>query len=228
MAGVGGFGRWCATWRAAFCAEPRTPAARCRSAIWRRWAGILSHGSPAADTATPLLALDAEVVVAHLRGRKKLPLADFYLALGKGILHESLMVEVADSRPRCVPDGGRSTSWAAPRWISPLVNVAAGLQLDARGRVKWARIALGAVAPTPVRATGAEQLAVGRTFDEACWRRSRTKWRGTSTRSRDVRASAEYRREMCRVLDQGGLLEECRRNGVLAMKNHGIASHGER
>jgi len=88
------------------------------------------------------------------------------------------------------------------------VNVAAGLQLDSQGRAKWARIALGAVAPTPLRAVNAEKLLLGRKLDESalaevCGEAAREVRPVT-----DVRASAGYRREMCRVLVRRAL-EEC-------------------
>ena len=136
-------------------------AATCGSVQIRNMAtlgGNMANGSPAADMATPLLALDAAVVMADARGR------------GAKCRWRNIWPRRAAAGIAEVAAGGggdpRSAATGACGWsfqklgrtemdIS-LVNVAAGLQLDARGRVKWARIALGAVAPTPMRVAGAE------------------------------------------------------------------------
>ena len=185
-------------------------AATCGSVQIRNMAtvgGNLANGSPAADTATPLLALDAEVVLADARGRRKIPLAAFYSGARKTARGSALIVEI--SIP-ALPRGGRWSFQKLGRTEGDisLVNAAAGLQLDSQGRVKWARIALGAVAPTPIRAAGAEELLVGRKVDQITLAEVCDEAVRAVRPISDVRASAEYRREMCRVLVKRAL-EEC-------------------
>ncbi|MBZ5620947.1 MAG: xanthine dehydrogenase family protein subunit M [Acidobacteriia bacterium] len=169
--------------------------------------GNLAHGSPAADMATPLLALDAEVVLANRRGRHTAPLDALYSGLRKTLLDQALLVEVV------IPIPPRGARWSFQKLgrtavdIS-LVNVAAGLQLDSKDRIKWARIALGAVAPTPIRAVNAEKLLLGRTLDEALLEEVCDEVARAVTPITDVRASAEYRRTMSRVLVKRAL-EAC-------------------
>ena len=74
--------------------------------------------------------------------------------------------------------------------------------------MKWARIALGAVAPTPMRATGAEQRMTGRTLDQALLAEIAAEVAREISPISDVRASAEYRREISSVLTRRAL-EEC-------------------
>jgi carbon-monoxide dehydrogenase medium subunit len=169
--------------------------------------GNLANGSPAADTATPLLALDAEVVLADARGRRKIPLTAFYSGARKTKAGKTLIVEVAIP---ALPRGGRWSFQKLGRTASDisLVNAAAGLQLDSQGRVKWVRIALGAVAPTPIRAVNAEKLLVGRKMDQSTLAEVCNEVAREVQPITDVRASAEYRREMCRVLVRRAL-EEC-------------------
>ena len=169
--------------------------------------GNLANGSPAADTATPLLALDAEVVLADARGRRKIPLTAFYSGARKTKAGKTLIVEVAIP---ALPRGGRWSFQKLGRTASDisLVNAAAGLQLDSQGRVKWVRIALGAVAPTPIRAVNAEKLLVGRKVDQSTLAEVCNEVAREVQPITDVRASAEYRREMCRVLVRRAL-EEC-------------------
>jgi carbon-monoxide dehydrogenase medium subunit len=182
-------------------------AAACGSVQIRNMAtlgGNLANGSPAADTAAPLLALDAEVVLADARGRRKIPLAAFYSGSRKT---KTLIVEVAIPVP---PRGARWSFQKLGRTESDisLVNAAAGLQLDSKGRAKCVRIALGAVAPTPMRALFAEELLVGRKVDENALAVVCDEVARAVRPITDVRASAKYRREMCRVLVRRAL-EEC-------------------
>src|SRR5271157_1123042 len=159
--------------------------------------GNLANASPAADTASVLLALDAQVVVADSRRKRTIALTEFYAGPHRTVLDGELLVEVVIPT---LPGGGRM-GWSFQKLgrtetdIS-LVNVAAGIQIDAHGRVKWARIALGAVGPTPLRARKAEELLLGNTFSEDLLTRAGAAvWKEVTPIS-DGRASAEYRREM--------------------------------
>ncbi len=169
--------------------------------------GNVANASPAADTATPLLALDAEVVLADARGRHKVPMAALYSGLRKTLLGKALLIEIVIP---ATPRGGRWSFQKLGRTEGDisLVNVAAGLQLDSKGRAKWVRIALGAVAPAPIRVVSAETLLVGRKVDESALIEVCEEVAREVRPITDVRASAEYRREMSRVLVRRAL-EEC-------------------
>jgi len=169
--------------------------------------GNLANRSPAAETATVLLALDASLVLANERARHKVPLAAIYSHLRETLLDHAIIVEIS------IPSPPRGARWSFHKLARTavdlsLVNLAAGLQLDSKFRVKWARIALGAVAPTPIRAVNAEQLMLGRTLDEALIEELCDEVAREVTPISDVRASAEYRRTMSRVLARRAL-EEC-------------------
>jgi CO/xanthine dehydrogenase FAD-binding subunit len=171
--------------------------------------GNLAQGSPAGDMAPPLLVLEAVVTVADARGRHKMAVGEYLDRVRRKTLLNSLLVEMAIPDP---PHGGRC-GWSFQKFGRTevdiaLVNVAAGLQLDRRGHVNWARLALGAAAPVPYRAYGVEERMAGRDFDQtllaaACEQVSRE-----VRPINDVRASAEFRRELSRVL-AGRALEEC-------------------
>jgi carbon-monoxide dehydrogenase medium subunit len=179
-------------------------AATCGSIQNRNMAtvgGNLANASPAADTAAVLLVLDAQVVVASSRRKRKIPLAEFYRGAHQTVLNGELLEEVVIP---ALPGGGR-LGWSFQKLgrtetdIS-LVNVAAGLQADAQGRIKWARLALGAVGPTPLRARNAEALLLGNTLNEELLAHAGgAAWQEVSPIS-DSRASAEYRQEMSAVL----------------------------
>jgi CO/xanthine dehydrogenase FAD-binding subunit len=189
-------------------------AATCGSVEIRNMAtvgGNMANGSPAADLATPLLALDATAVVAACSSgpRRKMPLADYLAVARSQEMAASLLVEVTFADP----PSGSHCGWSFQKFgrtavdIS-VVNVAAGLQLDHRGRVQWARIALGAVAPTPVRMAEAEALMAGRALDHALIAEASESAMRAVRPIGDQRASAEYRQELSRVLT-GRALQEC-------------------
>jgi len=164
--------------------------------------GSLANASPAGDLAPPLLALDARAVVAG-RGRRTVPLERFFRGPGRTVLNGGLLVEVViPARP--APPGGRA-AWSfhkLGRLQSDIavVNAAAGVAVDRGGRCTWARIALGAVAPTPLRARQAEAGLVGRSFDAAAVAAAADRAAREARPVSDVRGSADYRRAMSRVL----------------------------
>ena len=195
-------------------------AAACGSVQIRNVAtlgGNLINGSPAAELTPVLLALDAIVVAADSKGRRKLPLAE-YLALAAGRKPpKSLLVELTVA----IPAGGKRRGWSFQKLgrtaldIS-LVNVAAGLQVDAGRRIQWVRIALGAVAPTAIRMDAVEEQMKGRTLDAAAIAQAAEGVMGAVSPITDIRASADYRRQMSGVLVRRAL-EECAAQAGVAL-----------
>jgi carbon-monoxide dehydrogenase medium subunit len=195
-----------------------TAAAGCGSVQVRNMAtlgGNLVNASPAADTAVPLLVMDASVVLAGATRRRTLPLDRFFAAPGRTTLREELLVEILLP----IPARGGHWGWSFRKLGRTesdlsLVSAAAGLQVDARGVCKTVRIALGAVAPTPVRAGGAEALLLGQKLTvermaQACEQAARD-----VTPISDLRAPADYRREMARLLVERALRDCVQQAGV--------------
>jgi len=176
--------------------------------------GSLANAWAAGDTATPLLALDASIVVANSRGRCRVPLAEFFLDPNCVILNGALLVEIAIPAP---PRGGRR-GWSFQKLgrtesdIS-IVNCAAGLQVDRAGKCAWARIALGAVEPTPLRARQAEAALIGQTLSADSIAAACDALMQEIQPIADFRASAEYRREMSAVMARRALRECAERAG---------------
>lgn len=161
--------------------------------------GNLANASPAADTATPLLALDVEVVLHGAKGKRRVAIADFFLAPHQTVANNSLLTEIV------VPAHKPHTAFAFQRFARTevdvaIVNVAAGIRLDKHGRCAWVRLALGAVAPRPMRAAQAEVVLAGQVLDEAAISKAAAVVAHEVAPITDIRASAEYRRELSRVL----------------------------
>jgi len=166
--------------------------------------GRLADRSQFAEIATPLLALDAVAVMAHLRRRVKLPLADLFPMPANG----AMIVEVVIP---ALPGGGH-LGWSFQKLgrtesdVS-LVNVAAGLQIGRRGNCKWARIVVGAIGPSPLRAVQAENQLTGRTIDATLIDIASDAVMNAVSPVSGIRGSAAHLREMTRVMARRALLE---------------------
>ena len=168
--------------------------------------GNLCNASPSADMAPPLLALDARVVIDSPRGQRALPLQDFFQGPGKTALARGeILREIQIPFP---PAGAGAVYLKLSRRRGmdlAIVGVACLLSLDSESCCQQVRIALGAVAPTPIRATRAENALLGeKVSDRLIEQVSRIAVEESRPIS-DLRASAEYRREMIRVLVQRSL-----------------------
>jgi carbon-monoxide dehydrogenase medium subunit len=164
--------------------------------------GNLCHASPAADTAPGLLALRAKVKIAGPAGERTVALDDFFAGPGRTVLaHDEMLVEI--EVPAMPPHTKAVYLKHAIRGAADLaiVGVAVMASLD-DGCCRNVKIALGAVAPTPMRARGAESILEGKMLNDALIENAA---RAASEECRpitDVRASADYRRQMVKVLTQ--------------------------
>ncbi|RMF90391.1 MAG: xanthine dehydrogenase family protein subunit M [Nitrospinota bacterium] len=161
--------------------------------------GNICNASPAADTVLPLLAYGGKARLASMRGTRQVPLEEFFLGPGKTCLQpDELLVEVQLPVPPPHTGGGFQRRTRSAMDIA-LVNACTVLTLD--GEVCTAvRIALGAVAPTPLRAVRAEAVLRGQVITPTLIQEASEVARQEARPISDVRSSAEYRREMVRVL----------------------------
>jgi carbon-monoxide dehydrogenase medium subunit len=113
--------------------------------------GNLCNAAPSADMAPPLLALDAEAVIAGPRGSRRVPFASFFLGVRRTVLAPGeLLVEVVVPHPG--PHSGGNYRRHTPRRELDIAVVGVASQLTlSKGVCAKARIALASVAPTPVR-----------------------------------------------------------------------------
>jgi len=170
--------------------------------------GNLCNASPAADTAPPLIALSARARIAGSRRDREVPLEEFFIGPGKTCLQPNeLLKEIFIPSP-----AGRSGSsfqrCTRTAMDIALVNCAVFLSLvSKREIVADIRIALGAVAPTPVRAQPAEDVLKGKNPDKDAIEEAAERAVASVSPIDDVRSSASYRREMVRVLTRRAIEE---------------------
>lgn len=162
--------------------------------------GNLCNAAPSADMAPPLVALEAEAVVAGPRGERRLALGAFFANVRQTVLApDELLVELVVPPPG--PRSGGSYLRHTPRRELDIAVVGVASQVAlADGRCAKARIALAAVAPTPLRATAAEQALEGQPLTPALIDRAAELAAGVTRPISDQRGSADFRRHLSRVL----------------------------
>src|SRR5215207_2349587 len=181
--------------------EVGAPQIRNRGTI----AGNLITASPANDTITPLMALDASVTLQSSRGIRKVALKDFYTGVRKTVMQpDEMMVDI--SFPAMdVSARGTFIKLALRRAQAiSIIDVALVLNIQ-QGSVKSAAIALGAVAPTILRAPEAERYLAGKSLSDDVLEEATRLTMNSCKPIDDIRGSAAYRSEMVRVCTLRGL-----------------------
>jgi carbon-monoxide dehydrogenase medium subunit len=166
-------------------------------------AGNLCNASPAADTAVALLALEAEVEVASTVGRRTIPIREFFLGPGLSALEPGELVTAVVLPGASAGFRGSYLRLSRRKGMDlATVGVLVG-KSNGTLPARW-RVALAAVAPTPLRLRAVEELleAKGAAAASEAAEAARLACRPIT----DLRGSAEYRREMVGVLVRRGAL----------------------
>ncbi len=169
------------------------PAVRTMATI----GGNLFAAAPYGDFTVALLALDAQVVLQSGYGSgRAVALEDFLSARERG--GQGLVTAVQFARPQNPAEFHfRKISRVKPKGIS-LLSIAAHLPL-AGGRIAQARVAYGAMAPTPIRARGVERALDGKPLDQAAVQAAKQAALEGCRPATDAIASEWYRREILPV-----------------------------
>src|ERR1700678_3264733 len=162
--------------------------------------GNLATASPIGDGAPLLLALDARVHLASLRGRGTVPLSSFFTSYRRTVLAaDEIIAEIEIPKP--LPEFVRFYK-IAKRRMDDISTVAAAMAMDwdASGRISRARFAFGGVAGIPLRATAAEESVIGHRWNDAGVERAQAALDRTISPISDHRGSAEYRLAVAKSL----------------------------
>lgn len=168
--------------------------------------GNLCNAAPSADTASILIAHDTAVTLSDSRSERTLPLEDFFTGPGQTVL-EPGEIMTAISVP---PSSPRSCSKYYKTFRSAMdcctvgVAVHVVFSLDSE-IIDDARVVLGAIAPTPIRARECEAALRGKELDDALIANIAKLAAEESRPITDVRASADYRRVLAEVLTKRAL-----------------------
>ncbi len=178
------------------------PALRNRGTI----AGNLVTASPANDTITALRALDARLVLRSVRGSRTVPIADFYTGVRRTVLApDEMLVEIVFP-PVAEHQRGVYLKLGLRRVLAiAIANAAIQLTFGANDIVTEARIALGSVAPTIIRAHEAEAVLVGGNLTDTRIQDAAEKAVQAAKPIDDLRGSAWFRQEEVLALVRRGL-----------------------
>ncbi len=178
------------------CHQLGNPLVRNRATI----AGNLGNASPAADTAVPLLALNASVKIRGHDSQRTAPLTVFFVGPNQTVLKDDeIIVSVEFPRPTAQE---RTAYFKLGLRNAMAISVASvAVRLEVNGdRFSLVRIALGAVAPTPIRAGETEAFLEGQEASPAVINGAIKRVAQEVNPISDIRGSAEYRRYVSQVL----------------------------
>jgi CO/xanthine dehydrogenase FAD-binding subunit len=184
------------------CLQVGGPPVRNRGTL----AGNLANASPAADSALPLLVYEAQIITARLGLERVIPLNEFYLGPGKTQLAEDEFIR--EIRIPKMPSNTKAIFLKLGNRKAMAIGVASvavRLSFNEAGQVIKACIALGSVAPTPLRAYQAETTLQSIPINEEIINHAALAAQQAASPISDLRASCEYRRKMVAVLTHRAL-----------------------
>ena len=164
--------------------------------------GNLCNASPAADSIPALIVHEATCLIADQSGTHAIPVEQFCLAPGKNILQKGEVL-VAVSVPPVRENFGAHYLRFIPRNEMDIAVVGAGAAVtldDTKRRILSSRIALGAVAPTPLFAEEAGTFLAGKVITRENIQKAASLAQSAARPISDLRGTAEHRRHLCAVL----------------------------
>jgi carbon-monoxide dehydrogenase medium subunit len=176
--------------------------------------GNLCNASPAADSVPAMIAAGAQAVIAGLKKKRTVPVEQIPVGPGRTSLAKGEIIE-AIILPKPPPRSGDAFLRFIPRSEMDIAVVSAGvsLVLDAKGVIKTARVALGAVAPTVLLVPAAAKALIGSKLDEDAQGRLASACSAACSPIDDKRGTKEFRIKVAGVL--------ARRAAAIAYKRAG-------
>ena len=162
--------------------------------------GNIANAAPSADTAPPLAVFDAVAEVIGPGGNREVPVIELFDGPGSPVLATD-EVSTGFKLPTPPAHAGRAHHTHTPRKIMDIaaVSVSVRLSLD-DGKIGEARVCLGAVAPTIIRAEEAEEALTGQEPSDDLFAKAAELAQAASSPISDVRGSAEFRRHLVGVM----------------------------
>ena len=169
--------------------------------------GNICRASPSGETLTPLLVLEAKGKLAFADGERTEPFTAFFQGPGKcSVGSKGLLTEIEVPYPAAGSRGVYLKHAVRGAMDIAMVGVAVLITPDAsKNSLQDVRIGLGAVAPTPLRATKTEALLRGKPLSGALLKEAAAMAASESSPISDQRSSAEYRRWIVEALTRRGL-----------------------
>ncbi len=160
------------------------------------------NASPASDTSVALIALGAEAKVVSKNRERMETVENLFVGPGETNLSSQELVTELRFRELGQGQGGAFIKLGKRQALAiSIINVATVITLDReRGLFGDARIGIGAVAPTPLRARRAEEALIGHLINNETIQAASEEAMEEASPISDIRGDADYRREMIRVM----------------------------
>ncbi|MBX5490100.1 MAG: xanthine dehydrogenase family protein subunit M [Chloroflexi bacterium] len=162
--------------------------------------GNLAHADPASELPATLVAMGGELVVASAAGRRTLAPEEFYLTYLTTTLDPTELLVEARFRLPTGRHGGAFVELSRRHGDYAMVGVAVQLELAPDGTLARAGIGMCGAGPVPIKAAAAEALLVGERPSEQVFAEAGVRAAEQAEPESDIHASADYRRDMVRVL----------------------------
>ncbi len=160
--------------------------------------GAIAHADPAGDLLAPVLALDAELLIAGPGGRRSVPAAEFFVDLfTTALAPDEVLVGVRVTKHTNWGAHYEKFNRVAQAWS--IVAVAATVRAE-NGTIAEAKVALTNMGPTPIRARGVEEALVGGPATPEAIRSAAQGAAESTQPTSDGNAGAAYREHLARVL----------------------------
>lgn len=170
--------------------------------------GNLVNASPAADLATPLIVYDALAVIADENGERDVPLSRFFTGPGKTVLlPDEILVAIKIQKTPPLTAAKFTKLGKRKAMAIAVVSAAVRITLKDDGVIETARIALGSVAPVPLRVLKAEEVLEGKEPDGELFTLAGKTASDETNPITDLRSTADYRKKMVSVLTRRALTE---------------------
>lgn len=167
--------------------------------------GNLCNASPAGDASVSLLALDAEIQTMSQKTTRRIPIQEFFKGPGQTILKPDEMLHVVSVPYTPNGTGGAFIKIGRTDLDIATINIAAVLKLE-QDVIGKCRIALGSVAPTPIRARKTESFLCGKKLTSGTLDAAAEIASGEINPITDIRATAEYRFDASKTLIKDALI----------------------
>jgi aerobic carbon-monoxide dehydrogenase medium subunit len=182
--------------------------------------GNICRSSPAADAVPPLVTYDAQVRLCGPKGERLMPLEKFFIGPGESILDKEILVEVI-LPPQRGQYGAAFTSLKRTSVDLCKLNCAVKLVVN-NGTCEDIRIALGAVGPTVVRARSVEEALRGQEINEIKAESAAKNVLEDISPITDARSTAEYRKEVSKVIVRRLILKAAERARDIVKKDKNL------
>jgi CO/xanthine dehydrogenase FAD-binding subunit len=166
-------------------------------------AGNIANGSPAADAPPALLVYDAEIELVSVRGKRRIPYADFHLGYKRNVLEPDELVFALHLIRRFSHHASYLRKVGARKAMAITKVALAATAIVTDNRISELRLAAASVADRPVRLLATEAVLLGHTLSPELFKQARTCLLDEVKPIDDIRSTADYRRQVA-----ANLLEE--------------------